>query len=85
MAVVCRFVLPQYLAMVFNTFQELCGNCCLVRMLFFRVLSFEEIANVEKDEEELERENDFERKYNFRYEEPDEEYVRCLSLFFKKI
>ncbi|EFO28278.1 hypothetical protein LOAG_00202 [Loa loa] len=35
---------------------------------------YEEIVNVEKDEEELERENEFERKYNFRYEEPDQDF-----------
>ncbi|EJW81406.1 hypothetical protein WUBG_07686 [Wuchereria bancrofti] len=43
------------------------------------VPSYEEIVNVEKDEEELEREDEFERKYNFRYEEPDQDFVSyCL-------
>ncbi|CAG9540629.1 unnamed protein product [Cercopithifilaria johnstoni] len=40
------------------------------------VPSYEEIVNVEKDEEELERENEFERKYNFRYEEPDQDFLK---------
>ncbi|VDP15153.1 unnamed protein product [Onchocerca flexuosa] len=40
------------------------------------VPSYEEIVNVEKDEEELERENEFERKYNFRYEEPNQDFIK---------
>lgn len=38
--------------------------------------SYEEIVSVVKDEEELERGNEFERKYNFRYEEPDPEFIK---------
>uniref|UniRef100_A0A0R3RM49 Protein KRI1 homolog n=1 Tax=Elaeophora elaphi TaxID=1147741 RepID=A0A0R3RM49_9BILA len=45
---------------------------------------YEEIVNVEKDEEELERENEFERKYNFRYEEPDQNFIKQYPRIVKQ-
>uniref|UniRef100_A0A1I7VX65 Protein KRI1 homolog n=1 Tax=Loa loa TaxID=7209 RepID=A0A1I7VX65_LOALO len=45
---------------------------------------YEEIVNVEKDEEELERENEFERKYNFRYEEPDQDFIKHYPRIVKQ-
>uniref|UniRef100_A0A915PDI5 Protein KRI1 homolog n=1 Tax=Setaria digitata TaxID=48799 RepID=A0A915PDI5_9BILA len=37
---------------------------------------YDEIVNVEKDEEELEKGTEFERKYNFRYEELDQDFIK---------
>ncbi len=34
---------------------------------------------LEEDEEQLDKEDEFERKYNFRFEEPDQDFV---SSFF---
>ncbi|VDM09877.1 unnamed protein product [Wuchereria bancrofti] len=48
------------------------------------VPSYEEIVNVEKDEEELEREDEFERKYNFRYEEPDQDFIKHYPRIVKQ-
>ncbi|VDM42077.1 unnamed protein product [Toxocara canis] len=38
--------------------------------------TYDEIVNVEEDEEEMEREKEFERKFNFRFEEPDQEFIK---------
>ncbi|VDK74290.1 unnamed protein product [Litomosoides sigmodontis] len=48
------------------------------------VPSYDEIVNIEKDEEELERENEFERKYNFRYEEPDQDFIKHYPRIVKQ-
>ncbi|KAL3994833.1 KRI1-like C-terminal family protein [Acanthocheilonema viteae] len=48
------------------------------------VPSYEEIVKVEEDEEELERENEFERKYNFRYEEPDQDFIKYYPRTIKQ-
>ncbi|KAM3719350.1 Protein KRI1 [Dirofilaria immitis] len=45
---------------------------------------YEEIVNVEKDEEEVERENEFEQKYNFRYEEPDQDFIKHYPRVIKQ-
>jgi hypothetical protein len=44
-------------------------------LLFYRIPTYDEIVNDDDDEEQLEKERQFERKYNFRYEEPDQEFV----------
>uniref|UniRef100_A0A915B1F1 Protein KRI1 homolog n=1 Tax=Parascaris univalens TaxID=6257 RepID=A0A915B1F1_PARUN len=38
--------------------------------------TYEDIINVEEDDEEMEREREFERKFNFRFEEPDQEFIK---------
>uniref|UniRef100_F1KY59 Protein KRI1 homolog n=1 Tax=Ascaris suum TaxID=6253 RepID=F1KY59_ASCSU len=38
--------------------------------------TYEDIVNVEEDDEEMEREKEFERKFNFRFEEPDQEFIK---------
>lgn len=47
----------------------------------FRIPSYDEIINgnqeeEEDDEKEFEKAEEFERKFNFRYQEPDAEFVR---------
>lgn len=42
-----------------------------------QIPSYDEIIN--EDEEELEKAEEFERKFNFRFQEPDAEFVRLSS------
>jgi hypothetical protein len=43
-----------------------------------RIPSYEEIVN--EDDDEYEKAEEFERKFNFRYQEPDAEFV-CIQIF----
>jgi hypothetical protein len=51
----------------------------IVPHLIIRIPSYDEIIN--EDDEEFEKAEEFERKFNFRYQEPDAEFV-YLDLFF---
>ncbi|MCP9261746.1 hypothetical protein DINM_005077 [Dirofilaria immitis] len=59
-----------YVTIYVYTYSSLSDNLLCI----FSIPLYEEIVNVEKDEEEVERENEFEQKYNFRYEEPDQDF-----------
>jgi len=43
----------------------------------FRIPSYDEIVNQndDDDDEEFEKAEEFERKFNFRYQEPDSDFV----------
>ena len=41
-----------------------------------RIPTYDEIVNVDEEEDELDKQETFERKFNFRYEEPDQEFIK---------
>lgn len=53
--------------------------------MFFRIPTYEAITSIDEDEKELDRATEFEKKYNFRYEEPDNDFVSESFEFSKFI
>lgn len=52
----------------------------------FSIPSYDEIVNQnEDDDEEFENAEEFERKFNFRYQEPDAEFVCAKKLIHRII